>query len=71
MSMKTSAGLQSSGMTNESAGEPTIEGPIPEFNKYGNPTGYDYFRCTGCVIEAMRRRDLCDGGCHCGKEGSA
>lgn len=65
MSMKTSAGLQTSGTTDESNDEARIEGPIPEFNKYGNPTGYDYFRCTGCGVEAMRRRDLRDGGCKC------
>ncbi len=65
MSMKTSAGLQTSGTTNESTDEARIEGPIPEFDKHGDYTGYDYFRCTGCGIEAMRRRDLRDGGCKC------
>ncbi len=65
MLMKTSAGLQISGTTAESAAEPRIEGPIPEFNKYGDYTGYDFFRCTGCGVEAMRRRDLRDGECKC------
>lgn len=65
MSIKTPAGLQTSGTTEESDDEPRIEGPIPEFDKYGNATGYDYFRCTGCGVEAMRRRDLRDGGCKC------
>ena len=31
-----------------------IDGPIPEFDKYGRYTGYDYFRCTHCGAEAMR-----------------
>ena len=33
MSMKTSAGLQTSGTTDESTNEARIEGPIPEFDK--------------------------------------
>jgi hypothetical protein len=60
MSTKKSAGLQDSGTTDE----PTIEGPIPEFDKYGRYTGADYYRCAGCGTEAMRRRDLA-GGCRC------
>lgn len=35
-----------------------IEGPIPEFDKYGDYTGYTYVRCRDCGAEAMRRRDL-------------
>jgi hypothetical protein len=62
MSTKDSAGLQTSGTTEE---ELRIEGPIAEFDKYGDHTGYNYFRCTGCGVEAMRRRDLRDGGCKC------
>jgi hypothetical protein len=65
MSIKKSAGLQTSGTTDESDDEARIEGPISEFDKYGDYTGYDYFRCTGCGVEAMRRRDLRDGGCKC------
>ena len=65
MLIKTSTGIQTSGMTDESTDEPGIEGAIPKFDKYGDDTGYDYFRCTGCGIEAMRRRDLRDGGCKC------
>jgi hypothetical protein len=65
MSIKTSAGFQTSGTTNESTDEARIEGPISEFDKHGDYTGYDYFRCTGCGIEAMRRRDLRDGGYTC------
>jgi hypothetical protein len=65
MPTQTSAGLQTSGTTAESDDEPTIEGPIPEFDKYDDYTGYDYFRCTGCGVEAMRRRDLRDGGYKC------
>ncbi|ELY96699.1 hypothetical protein C482_15031 [Natrialba chahannaoensis JCM 10990] len=66
--MEISAGLQTSGTTDESTNERRIEGPIPKFNKYGNATGYDYFRRIGCGAEAMRRLNLRDGGCHCGKE---
>lgn len=55
MSTKDSAGVQSTGTTR------TIEGPIPEFDRYGEPTGYDYYVCSACGREAMRRRDL--SGC--------
>jgi hypothetical protein len=65
MSTKDSTGLQTSGTTDESTDKPAIEGPIAEFDKYGDYTGHDYFRCTGCGVEAMRRRDLRDGGCKC------
>jgi len=41
-----------------------ITGPFPEFNKYGNYTGEDYWRCSGCGAEALRRQDL--GDC-CGR----
>jgi len=42
-----------------------VEGPFPEFNKYGNYTGHEYYRCGDCGTEAMRRCDLedCCGGC--------
>jgi hypothetical protein len=41
-----------------------IEGPFPEFDKYGNYTGEDYYRCSACGGEAMREQDLddCCGG---------
>ncbi|MDS0284751.1 hypothetical protein [Haloarcula onubensis] len=41
-----------------------IEGPFPEFNKYGNYTGHDYVRCGDCGTEAMCEQDLddCCGG---------
>jgi hypothetical protein len=35
-----------------------VEGPIPEYDKFGEPTGAMYFRCTGCGREAMREKDL-------------
>lgn len=35
-----------------------ITGPHPEFDKYGQYTGSDYWRCTGCGAEAIRRSDL-------------
>jgi len=42
-----------------------IRGPIPEFDKYDRYTVADYYRCAGCGLEAMRRRDLAGGcGCH-------
>lgn len=53
------------GATDESTDKPAIEGPIPEYDRYGDHTGHNYFRCTGCGVEAMRRRDLRDGGCKC------
>ena len=70
MVIKASAGLQTSGTTDESSDKPAIEGPIAEFDRYGDYTGYDYFRCTGCGIEAMRCRDLRDGECKCDGRGS-
>ena len=41
-----------------------IDGPIPEYNRFGEYTGVTYFRCTGCGAESLRRIDLegcCDG----------
>jgi hypothetical protein len=45
-------------------GSGRLEGPLPEFNKYGNYTGEDYYRCGRCGAEAIRRKDLdnCCGG---------
>lgn len=37
-----------------------IEGPIQEFDKYDEPTGAEYYRCSACGIEAMRKQDLSD-----------
>lgn len=37
-----------------------IEGPIQEFDKDDEPTGAQYFRCSICGREAMRRQDLSD-----------
>ena len=65
MSIKTSTGLENSGTAAETDDEPSIKGPIPEFDRFGDYTGHEYFRCTGCGVEAMRRRDLRDGGCKC------
>jgi hypothetical protein len=42
------------------AGGERIEGPFPEFNKYGNYTGAEYYRCGRCGTEAMREKDLSD-----------
>lgn len=50
-------------MTDEPTDKARIAGPIPEFDKYGDHTGSDYVRCTGCGVEAMCRRDPRDGGC--------
>ena len=60
MSIKKSAGLQDSG-TDANEDDRIVK--RMEFDKHGDYTGYEYFRCTGCGIEAMRRRDLCDGEC--------
>lgn len=48
------------GGTVESEEQPhaRITGPHPEFDKYGQYTGSDYWRCTGCGSEAIRRSDL-------------
>lgn len=35
-----------------------IEGPIQEFDKDDQPTGFSYYRCSACGREAMRRQDL-------------
>lgn len=35
-----------------------IEGPILEFDKHGQPTGAEYYRCSVCGAEAMREQDL-------------
>lgn len=45
-----------------------IAGPIPEFDHKDRPTGYEFYRCTGCGREAMRRRDLEGDRCNCGGE---
>ena len=39
-----------------------IAGPIMEFDKFDRYTGYDYFRCTECGAESLRRIDL-EGCC--------
>ena len=67
MSTENISGLQSSATKTEE--ESTIEGPITEYDCYGNPTGYTYYRCSGCGVEAMRRRDIA-GECNC-KEGQS
>lgn len=38
----------------------SIQGPIEEFDPYGNRTGATYFRCRDCGSEAIRKRDLRD-----------
>lgn len=30
-----------------------FEGPFPEFDCYGNPTGEHYKRCNGCGVEVL------------------
>jgi hypothetical protein len=49
------------------ASERRIAGPIPEYNKFGEYTGYTYFRCRNCGAEALNRIDL--RGC-CGDGGA-
>lgn len=46
----------------EAATAPTrrIQGPTDEFDKYGTRTGSEYYRCSNCGREAMRKRDLDD-----------
>lgn len=45
--------------------DPRLDGPIPEFDKYGDHTGHHFWRCTGCDVEAMRQRDV-RAECDCG-----
>jgi hypothetical protein len=42
------------------AGDDRIEGPLPEFNKYGNYTGENYDRCGDCSAEGICRKELND-----------
>lgn len=47
--------------SSDSAGsEQLITGPHTEYDKYGSPTGYTYYRCTACGREALQRCDLRD-----------
>lgn len=66
MSTNAPPAQESAGTTTETDAQPTIDGPIPELDKYGSYTGARYFRCRRCGREAMRRRDLettsCNGG---------
>jgi len=60
MSTTTPTGQESAGTTAD-----RVEGPIPEIDRYGEPTGYSYFACTLCGREAMYKSDLdacCTGG---------
>ncbi len=48
--------------------EPRWEGPFAEHDKYGEPTGVRFVRCTGCGVEVLQsdtphatHRDGCDG----------
>lgn len=36
-----------------------------EYNAYDRPTGYDFYICLGCGIEAMHRSDV-EAHCKCG-----
>jgi hypothetical protein len=47
---------------------PRWKGPFTEHDKYGNPTGVRFVRCTGCGVEVLQsdtehatHRDGCDG----------
>jgi len=56
--------LELSRVKDSGATERRIEGPIPEYNRFGEYTGTEYFRCTACGAESLRRIDLegcCDG----------
>jgi len=54
MSKVDATGLQDSG---------TIVRRI-EFNKYGEPTGHEYYECASCGIDAMRPQDV-EAHCEC------
>jgi hypothetical protein len=32
---------------------PRFLGPFSEYNKYGEPTGAEYYRCSGCGVEVL------------------
>ncbi|RAW44070.1 hypothetical protein DQW50_16225 [Halorubrum sp. 48-1-W] len=38
--------------------ERRIAGPLPEYNRFDEYTGADYYRCRRCGAEALRRIDL-------------
>ncbi|RLM68483.1 hypothetical protein [Halorubrum sp. Atlit-26R] len=38
--------------------EPRIEGPITEFDRYGDKTGATYFRCSGCGVESINKKGI-------------
>ncbi len=47
---------------------PTWKGPFPEYNRYGEPTGARYVRCSECGVEVLEgetehatHRDGCNG----------
>ena len=47
---------------------PRWKGPFMEHDKYGEPTGERFVRCSGCVVEVLAgdtrhatHRDGCDG----------
>jgi hypothetical protein len=44
------------------------KGPFTEYDRYGEPTGAEYVRCSGCGVEVLAgdtqhatHRDGCDG----------
>ncbi|KOX94243.1 hypothetical protein AMR74_16060 [Halorubrum tropicale] len=46
----------------------TWKGPFTEYGRYGEPTGAQYVRCSGCGVEVLEgetehatHRDGCDG----------
>ena len=48
--------------------DPRWKGPFTEHDKYGEPTGARFVRCTGCGVEVLAgdtrhatHRDGCDG----------
>lgn len=38
-----------------------IDGPIPEYDRFDQYTGYDYYRCRDCGRESITREGL--SGC--------
>ena len=52
----------------DDAAPATWKGPFTEYDKYGEPTGARYVRCSACGVEVLtgdtehaRHRDGCDG----------
>jgi len=44
--------------TTTETNQPRIEGPIAEFDRYGDRTGAEYYRCSGCGVESINKEGI-------------